>query len=216
MRRGINPIYAGFTVKQYRIAVAIDIICVGLLAILLYTITNKSMVIDPIKSIKDTFIHSQFIAISISTVSICVLCFALKDKQKLIKSLKIVFILSLIAIIVFLVIRIRLDSIYTENKFAQLYEISNNDKNKETDSKIHISVNLNGIKIVNEKENFITENIKAYNYFKTKTFLETIIYLIVISFNLIFIMRITNKKDKLEKLNSNFDILFDNEQNVKY
>lgn len=104
---------------------------------------------------------------------------------------------------------------YNENKFSELYETSEIKEYEKSNKKQNISIGLDGIKLTDLKQSYIDENIMAYKFFSYKSIAITILYIIVIVFNIAMIIRLLKMQEKNERLNKDDSILFDEEENIK-
>ena len=106
-----------------------------------------------------------------------------------------------------------MDSIYTENKFAEIYEQEYTES--KTSDKNKIDIGLTGVSIKSEKEYYIDKCIEAYNVFTIKMYSSFAIngfLIILLIYEIIKVLNIQEKKDRLSKDDA---ILFDEEENIK-
>ncbi len=185
-----------------------------LMAFFIYAINYKTSFIDPIETLKSLYITILFTAILVSFIFTIACVLFSKRKETLISNLKIIIILTAIAIFILLIGKIALDSTYNENEFSRIY--SKIDFSQEETAKQYIDISLSSIKISNHKELFIEQNMKAYNYFKLKTSLGLIIYTLLIGANIYLISHISRVQEMIDISNRDAEILFDEEENVKF
>lgn len=179
-----------------------------------YWATYKSTIIDPIESVKNLFINTHLI-ITVMLLGITIITnFSSKSESILIKRLMIIFAISIITILMFLGIRLNLDTIYTRDKFEQIYTEQNIEEDSTDKSKIDLG--LTGMSIKTEKEYYIDECMELYNIFKVKTYGTLVLHLflnVLLIYQMLRVIQIQNKKSRLNKDDL---ILFDEEQNIRY
>lgn len=186
------------------------ILIVGLMT---FIITYKSTIIDPIESTKKIYINAYLITIGILVITNLGINFISKSETSLITRLIITFMISIMIMLLFFGIKINFDSIYTKDKFEQIYAEQNLNKSDKVNTKIQIGLKEIGIKA--EKEYYVDECLKLYNVFSTKAYLILGIHLL---FNILLIyqiLKISKIKSKKDKLNKDDLILFDEEKNIK-
>ena len=196
--------------------VIIDMIAMALVFVLclcIYLFVYEIPVADVIAETKSTYVNCLFISIVISAILEVLACFLFKNKEKLVLYMQITLALFAIIFLVFLCIRLHLDNTYTEDKFIEIYE-ANEEKYSNSDINIHFG--LDRIQLMGSKDTFVSENLSAYNQFKIKTTLELALYLLVMVVNIYLIFKITRHNEKINKVQSSDDVLFDDVQNVKY
>ena len=176
--------------------------------------TYKPSIIDPIESTKKILINT-YIVITLALLVLTILAnYFSKDKNALIKRLIVILSLSVITILVFLGIKANMDSTYTKNKFEQIYNQEYSEQNSDSESKIVVSIGE--IKIKSEKEYYIDECVKAYNIFSIRMYGIiglNVLLIILLIYQIPKVSRIQEKRDKLSK---DDEILFDEEENVKF
>lgn len=179
-----------------------------------YIVAYKSTIIDPIESVKKLFLNAHLIITVVLVGTIVITNLTSKSESILIKRLMIIFAISIITMMMFFGIKLNLDTTYTREKFEQLYIEQNTREDFDTKSKIDIG--LTGMSIKSEKEYYIDECMELYNIFKVKTYGTLGLHLllnILITFQMLRILKIHNKKIRLNKDDL---ILFDEEQNIRY
>lgn len=211
-----------FVVIQYdKNFVAIELISalIVLLTILaVYLFAYKVSFEDPIATMKSNLLTAQLISIGISLVATGLITFFTKSsKEKLIRNLRIVAIVSMAIIAVFLVIKLNLDSKYNETIFGEFYEQyeQSNDKDKNS-NKISFGLSLSGIKISSLKEAYIDESVNAYTNFSVKTMLFMVIHILVVIILFYLSYRLSAIERKKERLAKDDEILYDEEENIKF
>ena len=176
--------------------------------------TYKPSIIDPIESTKKILINT-YIIITLALLVLTILAnYFSKDKNALIKRLIVILLLSVITILVFLGIKANMNSTYTKNKFEQIYNQEYSEQNSDSESKIVVSIGE--IKIKSEKEYYIDECVKAYNIFSIRMYGIiglNVLLIILLIYQIPKVSRIQEKRDKLSK---DDEILFDEEENVKF
>ena len=190
-------------------------------AIIIFTIagitflaTYKPSVIDPIEDTKRILMNTYIIIILALLVLTILANYFSRDKNALIKKLIVILSLSIIAILVFFGIKANMDSIYTKNKFEQIYEQEYSGQSSDTKSKIDIG--LTGMKIKSEKEYCIDECIKAYNIFSIRMYGIIGLNALLIILLIYQISKISIIQEKRDKLSKDDAILFDEEENIKF
>lgn len=190
-------------------------------AIIIFTIagitfiaTYKPSVVDPLENSKRIILNT-YIILTLSLVVITFLAnYFSKDKNALIKRLIAILVISIITILVFFGIKANLDSIYTKNKFEQIYIQENGEQT--SDSKSKFDIGLTGMQMKTEKEYYVDECVKAYNIFSIKMY--GIVAMNVFEIILLFyqISKVSQIQDKRDRLSKDDAILFDEEENVKF
>lgn len=173
----------------------------------------KSTIIDPIENIKKLFINAHLIVTVIFLAITFIINLSSKTESDLLKRLVLIAIVSIITMLVFLVIKLNLDTTYTEIRFEEFY--TERHTNVETNEKSKIDIGITGVSIKTEKEYYIDECMKLYNIFKIKSYGTLGLHLllnILLIYQILKVQKIQNKK---EKLNKDDLILFDEEQNIK-
>lgn len=176
--------------------------------------TYKSTIIDPIEDIKKLFVNTHIIVIVFFLAITFIINLSSKKESDLIKRLVLMATISIITMLVFLGIKLNLDTTYTESVFEQFYTEQN--INRETNEKSKINIGITGMSIKTEKEYYIDECVKLYNIFKIKSYGSLGLHLllnILLIYQILKVQKIQKKKEKLDKDDL---ILFDEEQNIKF
>lgn len=176
--------------------------------------TYKSTIIDPIEDIKKLFINTHLIITVFFLAITFIINLSSKKESDLIKRLVLMATISIITMLVFLGIKLNLDTTYTESVFEQFYTEQN--INGGTNEKSKIDIGITGMSIKTEKEYYIDECVKLYNIFKIKSYGSLGVHLllnILLIYQILKVQKIQNKKEKLDKDDL---ILFDEEQNIKF
>lgn len=207
-----------FIIIQYdKTFVAIELISILLIVIIavaVYLFAYNVPYKDPIATIKSNFLTAQLISIGITILATVLVTFFTKSsKENLIRNLRIVAIVSLAVFAIFFAIKLNYNSKYTENTFGEFYEQYERANSKNSNK---ISIGLSGVKILNEKDYYIDESIKAYTNFSVKTILYMVIHVIVILLIFYLSFRLSSMERKKENLTKDDAVLFDDEENVKY
>lgn len=175
--------------------------------------TYKSKIIDPIEDTKKLFINTHLIIIAIFLAITFIINLSSKKEADLLRRLVLIATVSIITMLVFLGIKLNLDTTYTESIFEQFYTEQNIKEGSNRKSKIDIGIT--GMSIKTEKEYYIDECMKLYNIFKIKSYGSLGLHLllnILLIYQVLKVQKIQNKKEKLYKDDL---ILFDEEQNIK-
>ena len=171
---------------------------------------------DPIANVKNNFLTAQLILLLTPIILAVLAVFLTKsNKENLIKYLRIISILSLISILIVLGVKFSLDNKYnSEDVFASYYD-KYEEKNNDEDSK-KITFGLSGINISSPKQAYITKSKDAYTNFTIKTMIYIFFQFLAVIFILYFSFRIEHIEERKEKLKKEDEVLFDEEENVKF
>ncbi len=198
--------------------VAIEIIALLLIlsiVIAVYLFAYQIPFEDPISEIKNTFLNIQFGLICISIFATALVTFFTKsNKENLIKNLRLVAILSILAIIIFIGVKIYIDTKYNETTFEEFYE-----QYKQTESVKNLpkfSFNVLGFKVSDTREFYIEESINAYTNFTIKVVLYFIIHILFVFLIFYLSNRLSTIENKKEKLMKDDVVLYDDEENIKF
>lgn len=175
--------------------------------------TYKPNIIDPIEDIKKIIINTNLI-ITVVLLAFTILAnFLSKDKRVLFRRIFIILSASIITLLVFIGIKINLDSTYNKSEFEKIY--NQEYKEQKTKEKSKLSIGITGMKLKDEKEFYIDECINAYNVFSVRfygTVALNVLLIILLAFQLFKISKIQEKREQLDKDDA---ILFDEEENIK-
>ncbi len=210
--------YPYYIIHYDRKFMAMEIIIAALAFLFIlatFVLIYKLPFVDPIEKVKRTYINSKLVSLIITIVLIGIACYTSKSKETLIKNLEIILLLSIIAIMVFMGIKINFDTIYNENKFAEFYETSEIKQDEKANKRQNISISKDGMSITDSKQTYINESMTAYKFFGYKSMAITVLYVFVIIFNMAMIVRLLKMKEKNDRLSKDDSILFDEEKNVK-
>ena len=183
-----------------------------LIAVAVYLFAYQITFYDPIAETKTTFLTFQLISILATVILAGLITILSKQKETIIKGLKLVGIMSLLIVLIHLGSKIYLDSQYNEETFGEFYETY---EQGNTDSK-RLTIGLSGIQYLDDKEAYIEESVNAYTNFKVKTILYMVIYCITICIIFYLAHRLENMEDKKEELYKDDAVLFDEEENIKF
>lgn len=206
-----------FIIIQYdKTFVAIELISVMLILLIVLAVYLFSYPIsfeDPLATMKNNFLTAQLIAVVGSLVGIGLVTFLTKSsKEKLIRNLRIVGLLSMIILIVLWIAKLKVDTTYNKEEvfrnFYEQYEAKDNGKK--------MDLKLSGMKLVNEKEAYIKESQNAYTNFSVKVMMYLIVQLIMILILFYLSYRLSVREMKKEKLAKDDAILYDEEENIKF
>ncbi|MBO4816627.1 MAG: hypothetical protein J5507_07095 [Clostridia bacterium] len=200
--------------NTYVIFQMISAIIIFAIAGITFLATYKPSVIDPLEETK-RLIMNTYIIIAFTLVTIILLAnYFSKDKNTLIKRLIAILLAAIVTILVFIGIKVNLNSTYTENKFEQIYIQENGEKT--TDKKSKFNVGLTGVQMKTEKEYYIDECIKAYNIFSIRMYVLVGVNVLIIILLIYQIFKVSKIQDKRDRLSKDDAILFDEEENVKF
>ena len=200
--------------NTYVIMEIIMTLIIFIVGIITYLKNYKSTIVDPIENTKKIFINSHLIAIAILLVITFVINLLSKKQKTFFRNIVFICITSLIIMFTFLCIKLNLDMTYTKNKFKEIYIEQNG--NEMSVKKTKVDVGLSGVNFKTEKEYYADECMKLYNIFKLKSYSTIGLHLLL---NLLLIYQVIKEVKinmKKEKVNMDDEILFDDEQNVKY
>lgn len=189
-------------------------IFVLLIVALSYIFIYKPSFLDPIESLKNSYIKWHLFSILFSSFLLGLSILFSKSKETLIKTLKLTLSLSIIILFILIGIKLNYNKTYDEEKFSQFYESENLAEPSIVNQKF--KVNLSGIKLLGEREIYIDESVNAYNCFTVKTILCNTLYLAIILFTIYLLTKVTKSKEKSDHISKDDKILFDEEQNVKF
>lgn len=210
-RRGYNYITIDKSYLAMEMILVLIILITG--AITLF-ITYKTTIIDPIEHTKRLFVNMYLVAIGILMVAILVVNFLSKEKEILIKRLFGILAVSIMAMLIFLIVKLDLDEKYNENRFEQYYIEQNVDQ--ETNSKVpksKIDVSITGMGIKTEKEYYISECLRLYKMFNAKVYVILGINILLDCLIIYQIYRIYSVQEKKKKLSKDDLIFYEKEEN---
>lgn len=190
----------------------ISVILIILIAVAVYLFAYQVTFDDPIAETKETFLTFQLISILATVILATLITILSKQKETIIKGLKLVGILSLLIVFIHLGTKMYLDSQYNEETFGEFYETY---EQGDTSSK-RVTVGLSGIQYLDDKDAYIEESVNAYINFKVKTILYMVIYIIAICIIFYLAHRLDKIEDKKEELYKDDAVLFDEEENIKF
>ena len=190
----------------------ISALLIILIAVAVYLFAYQVTFYDPIAETKETFLTFQLISILATVILATLITILSKQKETIIKGLKLVGIISLLIVLIHLGSKIYLDSQYNEETFGEFYETY---EQGNTGSK-RLTIGLSGIQYLDDKEAYIEESVNAYTNFKVKTILYMVIYCITICIIFYLAHRLENMEDKKEELYKDDAVLFDEEENIKF
>lgn len=180
---------------------SLGICIVGLYIVFSY----KPIIIDPLENTKNLLLSLHLVLIMI--ISIAYYTFYIKAVKKnefsFVKVLVILTIVSVVALLILVGIRLELDSSYLKIGFEQM-KTGNLFKK-----------NIEGV-ISNREEYYHLEYLMFYDIFKLKSSIMFGIHLLL---NIVLIAKtskLTKMKRKQDKIKKSDDVLFDEEENIKF
>ena len=193
------------------------IIIVVVLVILIFLVFfYKPNIIDYLEETKRTFTYGMIILLGMMIVFMIAFNILLKDKRMLSNLLKIVLFFNIVCLILFFYIEAILDSTYNnEENFGNVYDERIDNKTDTEYVDIWKSLLEQELHTKTEKEVFIEENIKQFQYFKIRVYLIFILYVITMMVNTYMISKIERYIKAKEILEKNDTILFKNKINMK-
>ncbi len=194
-----------------------SIIIVVVLVILIFLVFfYKPNIIDYLEETKRTFTYGMIILLGMMIVFMIAFNILLKDKRMLSNLLKIVLFFNIVCLILFFYIEAILDSTYNnEENFGNVYDERIDNKTDTEYVDIWKSLLEQELHTKTEKEVFIEENIKQFQYFKIRVYLIFILYVITMMVNTYMISKIEKYIKAKEILEKNDTILFKNKINMK-
>ena len=201
--------------NTYVIFQMIAAIIIFIVAGISFLITYKPSVIDPLEDTKKIIMNS-YIIITLSLVVITILAnYFSKNKNALIKRLFVILAISIITLFVFICIKANLDSIYTMDKFEQIY-MQDHENEKISDNKSKLDIGITGMSVKTEKEYYIDECVKAYNIFAIRMYGIVALNVLLIILLIYQVSKVSKIQDKRDQLSKDDAILFDEEENIKF
>lgn len=200
--------------NSYVILQMIAAIIIFMVAGITFLTTYKPSVIDPLEDTKKIIMNTYIIIALVLVVSTVLANYFSKDKNVLIKRLIAILSISIITILVFLGIKANMDSKYTEDRFEQIYIQENGENNSKTKTKIDIGIT--GVQIKTEKEYYIDECVKAYNIFYLRMYGIVAINVLLIILLIYQISKVSKIQEKRDRISKDDEILFDEEENIKF
>lgn len=194
-----------------------SIIIVVVLVILIFLVFfYKPNIIDYLEETKRTFTYGMIILLGMMIVFMIAFNILLKDKRMLSNLLKIVLFFNIVCLILFFYIEAILDSTYNnEENFGNVYDERIDNKTDTEYVDIWKSLLEQELHTKTEKEVFVEENIKQFQYFKIRVYLIFILYVITMMVNTYMISKIERYIKAKEILEKNDTILFKNKINMK-
>lgn len=171
--------------------------------------------IDPIEQLKENYLISEFMTAIVGAIALAFISIKASAPKKLSRDLLILSVVMVIAIMGFGFSKLYIDSIYTKEKFAQLYEEKVDFKDYENYKKLDIS--LEGFKIINsnQKDEYISENMYNYKIFTRKSNIILILFFLLWILNLYMLIKVIIKMYKIKRLEKDDIVVYDEEINVK-
>lgn len=176
-----------------------------------YIVTYKSSIIDPIEGIKNTFLNSYLITIAVLLIITFVLHYVCEDEDVLIPWLTIVFIISLIVMAGFFKYKLDMDKTYTSAaEFGRIYMQENSGNGKTM-----LTIGLSGASLKTQKEYYISECVALYRNFTIKVYSVLVMHALLNILLIYQITRVIKRDSKIDRLEKDDLIVYDDEQNIK-
>ena len=218
------PHYSAYYPKRFLIItydskfLAIELISVFIILIIMfaaYIFAYKIEFNDPIESVKSSYLTAQMILIGITILATVLVTIMTKSsKDNLILNLRLIATVSILIIAILFGVKVYLDSQYkSEAVFAEFYE--QYEKEDEEDSE-KITLGLSGVKLQTSQETYIENSMESYNIFSIKSMIYMVIYILLIALIFYLAHRLAVIEDKKDEVTKNDDVLFDDEENVKF
>ena len=177
-----------------------------IIAIIVFIVTYESKIPDPIEHTKNVLINTYLLILLALTVILLLIRFFSANDIILLRRLKIVFAISMIIMLVFLGLKIKLDLKYRDgNEFKKIYVGENT-----TDEEIpdRFSISFDGIALITDEEFYVEECNKMFTLFKIKVDIIMGLHLIVTIVMLYKILRIQMNQTKQRKIKNDDKIVF--------
>lgn len=188
------------------------ILIIILTAIAVYLYAYQTPFNDPIISTKNSFLTTQLILIGISLLSTVLFSFISKNKDDLVKILNVIAILSIFSIVIMFGVKMYLDNKYDENTFKEFYEkYEKSNSNSNT-----MVIGFTGLKLSTYEQEYIDASINSYNKFSLKATIYMIIHVVIVITLFYLSHRLYSIERKKEKVSFNDNVLFDDEENIKF
>lgn len=218
------PHYRNYWPKRFLIItydskfLAIELISVFIILVIMfaaYIFSYKIEFNDPIESIKNNYLIAQIILIVITIfATVLVTMMTKSNKENLILNLRLIATVSILIIAILFGAKVYLDNQYkNESVFAEFYE--QYEKGNQEDSK-KITVGLTGTKMQTPQETYIENSLESYNVFSIKSIIYMAIYILFVVLIFYLAHRLAIIEDIRDEVIKNDDVLFDDEENVKF
>ena len=138
----------------------------------------------------------------------------IKIKKHFLLFLQIIFVFNFIAIFIFMFVKSNFDTIYTEQWFSNYYEENKNEILSTISDKDLIISDSQKIKFISQ-DDFIKENMVAYQTFSIKSYFCVGIYLLVELLEIYVILKVFKIVEKQAQLDKDDIIVYDEEKNIK-
>ena len=195
-------------VNQYRIAQKINVSLVFLIILIFLVFLiffNKPNSIDVLEEIKNSYLYGMVIVLGILLISTILFNIIIKEKKILSNLLKITLFFNIIFLIIFLFIQANLNNTYNnEEKFGEIYDTKIENKSDKKYVDIWKSILSIELKTKTERQVFIDENMSQFTYFKIKSYLILILYVLTMIANTYIISKI-DKKIKGQEILEGYD-----------
>lgn len=183
-----------------------------IVGVITYLATYQSVLVDPIAGTKSLFMNAYLMTIIGLLGGIFVVNFFSKSMEILIKRLLMTLAISFMIMLVFMGIKLKLDTTYIKDKFEEIYtkqnvEALDNEKSR-------ISIGITGVSLKTEKEYVVDEYLKLYNIFKIKSYAMVGLHLLLNILLIYQMVKLVKNQTHKEKMNKDDLILFDEEKNI--
>lgn len=195
------------TYFQIQMALTFLILIIGVIT---YVVTYKSSIIDPIASIKRTYLNSYMITIAIILVVTFVLHRIFEDEDDLIPMLAIVLIGSLVVMAFFFNYKLNMDKTYTNAEFQKIYS-----QQYSGDGKTLVTIGLSGAALKTQKEIYVGECNALYRNFTIKVYTVLVLHALLNILLIYQISRVIKRDSKRDRLEKDDIVVYDPEQNIK-
>lgn len=170
---------------------------------------------DPIESVKNNYLTAQMVLIGVTILAtVLVTIFTKSSKDNLILILRLIAIASVLIIVVLFGVKKYIDGQYKNEsvfaEFYQQYEKENDSGNKK------LTVGLSGMKLQTEQQAYIESSMNSYNIFSIKSVIYMVLYIFLAMLIFYLAHRLAVIEDKKDEVTKNDDVLFDDEENVKF
>lgn len=177
-----------------------------IIAIITVIVTYESKVPDPIENTKKLLINTYLLLLLALIIILLLIRFFSPNDTILLRNLKIVFAISMIVMLVFFGLKIKLDLQYGDgNEFKKFY-VGENTTNEDIADRFSIS--LDGIALITDEEFYLEECKKMFTLFKIKFNIIMGLHLIITMIILYKILKMQMYNTKQKRIKKDDKIVF--------
>lgn len=197
--------------RLFVIAQVISFVVIIIILALSYLYSYKSPIIDPIETLKSNVLNIHTASIFGLVLATMLTNYFSKDRNALIKRLFFILMLAVLVLMASLIVKLDMNTKYTEEKFTQIYDEEFADKKS-----IYKEDNIMTFAPVDDRAYFIKECVKLYNLFNIKTYILIVLNVVLIGIEINQVSKAIKLKKKKDEIDLENKVLFDDVQNVKY